>query len=137
MTTFGKDEDGMGGWRFVKESSNSSDIDRPAAASMFDFCHASWLRYKNKKIEDPGSNRAMGYNSATKVCSEDQENKLSSYLIKTADIYFGFTPKAVRRLAYDLAIKCNLKKPESWDRDKMAGTDWLSAFLKRNPELSI
>ncbi|GBP15795.1 hypothetical protein EVAR_93972_1 [Eumeta japonica] len=108
-----------------------------AAASMFDLCHVSLLRYKNKKMEDLDSNPTMGYNPATKVFSEDQENKLSSYLIKTADIYFGFTPKAVRRLAYDLAIKYNLKKPESWDRDKMAGTDWFSAFLKRNPELSI
>ncbi|GBP26479.1 hypothetical protein EVAR_85981_1 [Eumeta japonica] len=70
---------------------------RSIRAAMFDLCHVSLLRYKNKKMEDP----------------------------------------AVRRLAYDLAIKYNLKKPESWDRGKMADTDWFSDFVKRNPELSI
>lgn len=78
----------------------------------------------------------MGYNPAT-VFSCDQEQLMTKYLIRTADIYFGLTLKEVRRLAYDLAIKYNLKRPESWDRNKMAGTDWFSAFLKRNSELSI
>lgn len=46
-------------------------------------------------------------------------------------------PEDVRRLAYECAVKFGIKIPASWTTNKMAGKEWLTMFLKRNPELSI
>lgn len=108
-----------------------------AAAEMFNLCHVSLIRYKRKKETNPDGDIRMGYNPATKVFSAEQELQISKYLIKTAAIYYGLTPKEVRRLAFELVNKYNIKRPESWNRNSSAGSDLFSAFMKRNPELSI
>lgn len=98
-----------------------------SAAKMFDMCQVSFMRYKRKK-ENSLENEtvSMGYNPATKVFNDDQEAAIVSYLIQTADIYYGLSPKQVRRLAYDLTVQYNLKSPESWKRNKTAGANWFS-----------
>lgn len=45
--------------------------------------------------------------------------------------------KQVRALAFDYAVKLDLKIPKSWERSKMAGKDWMRGFLQRRTELSI
>lgn len=62
---------------------------------------------------------------------------MKGYLLKSADIYYGLSPKEVRKLAYDYARKLNLKIPQSWTARQMAGADWFSSFMKRHPTLSI
>lgn len=57
--------------------------------------------------------------------------------MKASDIYFGLSPKEVRRFAYHLAIQNDLKIPEQWSKNEMAGIDWFNHFLKRHPRLSI
>lgn len=52
-------------------------------------------------------------------------------------MYFGLTAKQVRGLAFDFAVKLNLKLPKTWEKPSMAGLDWMRAFMKRRPELSI
>jgi len=47
------------------------------------------------------------------------------------------TPKDVRCLAYDCAVKFQISYPNNWKINKMAGKDWLIAFLKKNAKLSI
>lgn len=54
-----------------------------------------------------------------------------------ASIFYGYTPKDVRCLAYECANKFEIDIPLSWTAIKMAGKEWLTMFLKRNPELSI
>ncbi|KAL0858974.1 hypothetical protein ABMA27_010833 [Loxostege sticticalis] len=109
-----------------------------SAAEMFGLCHVSLIRYKNKRENsEDGVAVSMGYNSAKKVFSEDQEKIISNYLQRSADIYFGLSSKEVRRLAYELAVSYNLNRPATWDENGMAGPDWFSSFMKRNPELSI
>lgn len=54
-----------------------------------------------------------------------------------ASIFYGYSPKDVRRLAYECAATFGIKIPSSWTANKMAGKEWLTKFLKRNPELSI
>ena len=67
----------------------------------------------------------------------EQENLLENYLMKASDIYFGLSPKEVRRFAYTYAVACNRTIPNSWTEFEMAGPDWFTGFLKRHPKLSI
>ncbi|GBN39962.1 hypothetical protein AVEN_275079-1 [Araneus ventricosus] len=57
--------------------------------------------------------------------------------MKASDIYFGLSSKEVIRFAYTYAVACKINIPKSWTEHEMAGSDWLSAFLKRHPKLSI
>lgn len=57
--------------------------------------------------------------------------------MKASDIYYGLSPKEVRRFAYRYAIACKNKIPQTWTETEMAGSDWFTGFLKRHPQLSI
>ncbi|KAB0803029.1 hypothetical protein PPYR_05215 [Photinus pyralis] len=52
-------------------------------------------------------------------------------------MYHGLTPTATRRLAYEFADQNHLKVPDSWKANKLAGKDWFTGFLTRQPELCI
>ncbi|CAK9291937.1 unnamed protein product [Gordionus sp. m RMFG-2023] len=52
-------------------------------------------------------------------------------------MYNGLCPKKARKLAYQLSCKYNLKVRNSWQNNKSAGEDWLAAFLKGNPSISL
>lgn len=58
-------------------------------------------------------------------------------MLKLAQIFHGIGPKEVRRMTYDCAIKYKINIPDTWHTNKMAGKDWMSAFLTRNTSLSI
>lgn len=79
----------------------------------------------------------VGYNKTRQILSGTKEIALVEYIKKAADIYYGLTPKEVRKLAYQFAIKNGNKVPYSWNEKKMAGEDWFTYFLKRNNSLSI
>ena len=50
----------------------------------------------------------------------------------------GLSTNQLRELAYQFAVYNNLKNvPKSWIEKKRASEDWVTAFLKRNPALSI
>lgn len=66
-----------------------------------------------------------------------QEDELSSYLDMASKMYHGLPPKEVRKLAYQYAVKNQIKFPASWGKVQQAGADWFTAFLKRNKTLSI
>ncbi|KAJ8332031.1 hypothetical protein SKAU_G00429850 [Synaphobranchus kaupii] len=78
-----------------------------------------------------------GYRAHNRVFSDQQEASLCQYLLKAADIYFGLSPKEVRRFAYQLGQKYDCVHPAAWNTKKMAGKDWFSSFMERNPTLSI
>ncbi|XP_018402028.1 PREDICTED: uncharacterized protein LOC108779157 [Cyphomyrmex costatus] len=75
--------------------------------------------------------------SIRSILTADQETSLTDYLLKLSKIFYGIGPKEVRRLAYDITVKCDINIPRSWHTNKIAGSDWLTAFLKRNKSLSI
>ena len=49
---------------------------------------------------------------------------------------FGLTTADFRKVAFDLAEKLKVDHPFNKE-SKKAGKDWLLAFLKRHPELSV
>lgn len=88
-------------------------------------------------MSDEAENVGMGYVTHNRVFTQEQERALSKYLIRCADIYFGLSRTEVRKLAFELTVKYDLKKPSTWIENKMAGEEWFRFFMKRNPELSV
>ncbi|XP_014360249.2 uncharacterized protein LOC106712268 [Papilio machaon] len=106
-----------------------------AAAKKFGIKRMTLTRFLKKLNE--GGDSSMGYTTPRQIFSPTQEDSLKKYLLQMASIFYGYSPKDVRRLAYECAAKFDIKIPPSWTANKMAGKEWLSMFLKRNPELSI
>jgi len=102
-------------------------------------CQVSLNRYikKFKTSELGDSPPKYGYNSHTRIFNIDQEIILSNYLKTCTDMYFGLSPNDVRKLAFEYAVKLNLKIPHYWTDNKCAGIDWFSIFFKRYLILSI
>lgn len=107
-----------------------------AAAKEFGIKRMTLTRFL-KKLESEGDVSSMGYATPRQVFFSSQEDSLRKYLLQMASIFYGYSPKDVRRLAYECAAKFDIKIPPSWTANKMAGKEWLTMFLKRNPELSI
>lgn len=67
---------------------------------------------------------------------KEMEKELVKYILELETMMFGLTTNDVRLLAYQLAVRNGL--PNSFNKQKeKAGKDWLQAFMKRNPELSL
>ena len=85
-----------------------------------------------------GKEATVGYKKVRLVFTEDKGKIMVDYILKCASIFFGLLPDEVRKLAYECAVKFDLPNiPPSWHINKMTGPDWLSGFLKRNPQLYI
>ncbi|KAJ8933045.1 hypothetical protein NQ314_014285 [Rhamnusium bicolor] len=61
------------------------------------------------------------------------EDKFQEYLLICSDMFHGLTPKATRRLAYEYAKKNNVKYPEKWKNNGLAGREWLNGFYEDMP----
>lgn len=106
------------------------------ASQNFGLCHVSLSRYIKKKKNN--ENPKIGYVRPRQVFTAEEESKLSSYILKCADIYFGLLPMEVRKLAYQCAVQLSAKNiPPSWSQNSMAGPDWFQNFMRRNPHLSL
>lgn len=113
-----------------------------SVAKTFDICHVSLYRFIKKLRSRPTSQKQLprpttGYKPHNKVFTHEQEQTLNSYIRNCADLYFGLTPREVRKLAYECAVKHELKMPSSWTETGLAGVDWFTSYLKRNNDLTI
>jgi len=70
------------------------------------------------------------------VLSVAFEKALAEHAAELQQMLFGLTIADFRKLAFDLAEKLNIDHPFNKE-SKKAGRDWLSAFLRRHPELSV
>ncbi|KAG5888828.1 hypothetical protein JTB14_000101 [Gonioctena quinquepunctata] len=86
------------------------------AADKHGINYCSLLRYIRKRDASGEDDQVMGY----RAHNEEQEQELSKYLIRCADIYFGLPKKEVRKLAYELTIKYNLSRPRTWEDNQIA-----------------
>ncbi|KAJ8966940.1 hypothetical protein NQ314_003217 [Rhamnusium bicolor] len=59
-------------------------------------------------------NTVVGYIANRQVFTSEQETQLSDYVKKAANIYFGLSPKEVRRMAFVFASSLNLRMPQNW-----------------------
>jgi len=79
----------------------------------------------------------VGYAKNKQIFTNSQEQQLVDYILHASDIYFGLFPKEIRTLAYNLACYNSIQMPPSWIKNKMAGEDWFTAFIKRYNKLPI
>ena len=64
------------------------------------------------------------------------EKELANHILRLEAMFFGLTPKDLRKVAYQWAERNKLDHPFSREKG-MAGEDWLNGFLKRNNQLSL
>ncbi|XP_035280508.1 tigger transposable element-derived protein 1 [Anguilla anguilla] len=114
-----------------------------AVARTFQICHVTLQRYIKKVMElkaagtTDTSSIQVGYRSHKQVFQPMQEAALLAYLKEVSGMHYGLSSKEVRKLAFQLAKQNQLKYPEAWNVKEMAGKDWFSSFLKRNPLFPI
>lgn len=66
----------------------------------------------------------------------EMENNFLEYVVKLDALFFGITPKNLRRLAFDFAEKNNVQNQFN-KQFQIAGKDWLRGFFKRHPSLAL
>lgn len=94
-------------------------------------------KYKNSSAEERSRLLFKPNYEVNQVFPKVLEDQLKEYLIMSSKMHHGLTRKSAMQLAYELAKRNNLKFPDSWNTKQQAGVDWLEAYMKRNPELSI
>jgi len=81
---------------------------------------------------------ASGYSKPRQVLPDPVERDLVAYLVEAAKMFFGLSPKEVRKLAYQYAVSLSLSVPDSWSKHSSAGEDWFSGFMRRHrSEVSV
>lgn len=81
-------------------------------------------RYKIKTYLGPRLGRHTTF-------SFEVEDEIANLVKKMANIFYGCTAKQIRKVAFEYAEKLNLKHNFN-KTSRMAGRDWLNAFMIRN-----
>ena len=68
------------------------------------------------------------------VLTDEQEDRLSLYLIQMSEIGFGLTRDDIMRLAFSIAEKTHRQHPFKGEK---AGRGWFDGFMSRHPKLTI
>lgn len=72
-----------------------------------------------------------------RIFSLEEEKHLCDYLKTASKMCYGLSTTQTRELAYQYAKLLNKGIPETWEKNKSAGVDWIRGFMGRNPELSL
>lgn len=72
-----------------------------------------------------------------KIFSDIEENSLKEYIVKIAKMNYGLSKKGVRELAFKFAKANNKQYPAGWEANKIAGEEWMRAFMNRHRDLSV
>src|SRR6218665_2540025 len=103
----------------------------------YTICHVSLFRFVKKLQQSTDKNVTLGYKRNRQIFTDEEEQKLSEYVKTASAIYFGLSPAAVRKLAFECAVMFKKVIPENWTSKKIAGADWFSGFLKRHTDISV
>lgn len=87
--------------------------------------------WKTHTYESLDNQRLEPNYSVNQIFTTEQEISLKEYFTHCALLFYGLTAKECRQIAYQCAKINKLKIPTSWDANKMAGKDWLTAFRRR------
>lgn len=100
------------------------------SARLFDVPYASLRdRLKGKA----GLGRRLGRKA---VFSKEQQEEMANYMIKMSKLFYGLTPTAIRKIAFDSAEVNHIKHNFNTDK-RLYGRDWYYSFLKRNHQIPL
>jgi len=107
-----------------------------SVAKELSICHVTLTRFL-KKEREPRSGPVVVYGKNRQIFTNHEESQLSEYLKSASAIYFGLSPSESRKLAYECAKAYKKEVPKNWSTDGMAGADWFTGFVRRNPTISV
>lgn len=90
-------------------------------------------RYVKKFKENQGKVEFKPNYKSRTIFTEEMEAKLQKYLITASRMNYGLTLRDARELAYELARANEMNYPANWERDGMAGKEWMYLFMRRHP----
>ena len=104
-----------------------------AAAEKYGIDRKTLRRHRDGKVANPGK---ISLGRFRPELNEEYELALTAKIKSMEALLFGLTVRNIRKLAFDLAEKLGV--PHRFNKETgLAGPDWLSGFLKRNPSISI
>lgn len=107
-----------------------------AAALQKGVAFQTLSRYVQKYKAEPLSPLCPNY-TVNQIFPKELEQSLHDYIVTCSKMFYGLSLKDCCQLAYELAVKNNLKVPEKWHVEKLASVDWLKGFRRRFPTLSL
>jgi hypothetical protein len=118
--------------RAIEEVSKGSKI--KTTADKYEIPRSSLQRYlKQDSIKD-SSHRFI----TSQIFTDEEEQKLSNYMIVCSKHNYGLTKIQARKLAYDYAVaRKTTNIPDNWTKKTIASKDWIRGFLNRQSHLSI
>lgn len=111
------------------------------SAKTYNIAYPTLRRYVAQnldvKTEDLAEKRLVPNYENHLIFTAEQEDIYKEYIKECALKFYGLTTKDCRKVAYQMAKVNNVTIPDSWEREKMAGKEWLRSFKKRHLDLSI
>lgn len=106
------------------------------AAKECDVHYPTLFRYY-KKNENISDTELTNQRLTPHYDISEQETNLKEYVVDCATKFYGLSSKDVHSVAYQMAQINNIKYPESWNIEKLAGEEWLRSLRSRHPDLSL
>ena len=74
--------------------------------------------------------------SSRKILTNEQEDSLECYLLRSSQIHCGLTYAQLQKFANEYTVKPRLTILETWEENHIAGCSWIQIYMKRHPALS-
>jgi transposase len=104
-----------------------------SAAKTFGVPRQTLRRHLQKVRDGQGIQKVLG---RPKILTTEQESELAEVIIDMEKRLFGLTKMDVRRLAYSFCEANGIQ--HNFNREhQCAGEDWMVAFMRNHPELSL
>ncbi|GFO27444.1 transposase [Plakobranchus ocellatus] len=109
-----------------------------SVAKDFKLSRTTLARYVDDRRKTENPDMCYKKSRVTKqVFSEEEEQLLADYVIKSSRMFHGLSISATGKLALEYAKRNSKPYPESWDKNGEAGIDWFYGPMKRHPRLSV
>lgn len=86
-----------------------------SVAKEYGINYRTLSRYYNKTSEEINNKTLsvptikIGYQKYRQILTDEQEKELEKYILEASSIYFGLSPKHVRKIAFELALSNKLR----------------------------
>ncbi|KAF2878706.1 hypothetical protein ILUMI_27458 [Ignelater luminosus] len=90
-----------------------------------------------KQVVEKGKSVRGVAKDTCQVFTNVEEKELEDFILESSKMCFGLTMRNLRKIAYETAVKNNLRMPDAWVSKGIAGKEWTFGFMKRHPHLSL